>query len=66
MDRAGHGAGDDDFAAHGFAFLLWVDRQFWQVPAFRSSCSVGALTFTNFGKSWATHKLIGSSTALSI
>src|SRR5579872_109439 len=36
------------------------------VPTFRSSCSIAAPTFTNFGKSWATHKLIDSSTALSI
>ena len=36
------------------------------MPTFRSSCLRRSTTFTNFGKSWATHKLIDSRTALSI
>ncbi|MGA9300672.1 MAG: hypothetical protein WBW45_10585, partial [Bradyrhizobium sp.] len=33
-------------------------QRFSQVPTFRSSCSVAAPTFTNFGKLWALANLL--------
>ena len=50
-----------------YIYALRLDAGiFRRVPTFRSSCSLAAPAFTNFGKLWATHKLIDSEYRLSI